>query len=50
MKKELFSYLPPVLQNVLEFRYLTLAEQPEFNHLLDIYEEVLDAQFVLTAG
>lgn len=50
MKKELFSYLPPVLQNVLEFRYLTLAEQPEFDHLLDIYEEVLDAQFVLTAG
>lgn len=50
MKKELFSYLPPVLQNVLEFRYLTLAEQPELDRLLDIYEEVLDAQFVLTAG
>lgn len=50
MKKELFSYLPSVLQNVLEFRYLMLAEQPEFDHLLDIYEEVLDAQFVLTAG
>ncbi len=50
MKKELFSYLPPVLQNVLEFRYLTLAEQPEFDRLLDIYEEVFDAQFVLTAG
>lgn len=50
MKKGLFSYLPLVLQNVLEFRYLTLAEQPEFDRLLDIYDEVLNAQFVMTAG
>lgn len=45
MRKNLFEYLPPVLQQVLDFRHIMQAEQPELDKLFLASEEVYDNQF-----
>lgn len=49
MRKKLFDYLPPVLQNVLEFRWLMTAEQERMDHFQTRIDAVFDNQFVDTA-
>lgn len=44
-RKRLIQYLPPVLQEVYEFRKLTAAEQPEFDRLYRSLESLMDNQF-----
>lgn len=50
MRKKLQDYLPPVLLKAYEFPLLCKTEQPEFDRLNTAVDEVLDAQFVSTAG
>lgn len=50
MKKELREYLPDVLMKTSEFPILCAAEQPEIDALHTAANDVLDAQFVDTAG
>ena len=45
MKKELIAYLPPVLQEILEFQLITKAEQPEVNRLRETLQGVYENQF-----
>ncbi len=49
MRKNLFDYLPPVLQNVLEFRWLMTAEQERMDHFQTRVDAVFDNQFIDTA-
>lgn len=50
MRKKLQDYLPPVLLKTYEFPLLCKTEQREFDRLNTAVDEVLDAQFVSTAG
>ena len=45
-KKEISSYLPPILQQVWELRHMALAQQERMDHLLDTAQEVLDNQYI----
>ena len=46
MRKKLISYLPPELQKVLEFQYLTGEEQKKIDHLAAAIDGVLNNQFI----
>lgn len=50
MRKKLNAYLPPILLKTYEFPLLCDTEQREFDRLNTAVDEVLDAQFVSTAG
>lgn len=50
MRKKLQDYLPPILLKTYEFPLLCNTEQREFDRLNTAVDEVLDAQFVSTAG
>lgn len=50
MRKKWQDYLPPVLLKTYEFPLLCKTEQREFDRLNTAVDEVLDAQFVSTAG
>ena len=50
MRKKLNEYLPSILLKTYEFPLLCDTEQREFDHLNAAVDEVLDAQFVSTAG
>lgn len=50
MRKKLQDYLPPILLKTYEFPLLCDTEQPEIDRLRDAADEVLDAQFISTAG
>ena len=50
MRKKLQDYLPPVLLKTYEFPLLCKTEQRDFDRLNTAVDEVLDAQFVSTAG
>lgn len=50
MRKKLNEYLPSILLKTYEFPLLCDTEQREFNRLNTAVDEVLDAQFVSTAG
>ena len=50
MRKKLNEYLPPILLKTYEFPLLCDTEQPEFDRLNTAADDVLDAQFVSTAG
>ena len=50
MRKKLQDYLPPILLKTYEFPLLCDTEQREFDRLNTAVDEVLDAQFVSTAG
>lgn len=50
MRKKLQDYLPSILLKTYEFPLLCDTEQPEFDRLRDAADEVLDAQFISTAG
>lgn len=50
MRKKLNEYLPSILLKTYEFPLLCNTEQREFDRLNTAVDEVLDAQFVSTAG
>ena len=50
MRKKLNEYLPSILLKTYEFPLLCDTEQREFDRLNTAVDEVLDAQFVSTAG
>lgn len=50
MRKKLNEYLPPILLKTYEFPLLCDTEQREFDRLNTAVDEVLNAQFVSTAG
>ena len=50
MRKKLNEYLPSILLKTYEFPLLCDSEQREFDRLNTAVDEVLDAQFVSTAG
>lgn len=50
MRKQLQDYLPPILLKTYEFPLLCDTEQPEFDRLNAAADDVLDAQFLSTAG
>lgn len=50
MRKSLQGYLPPILLKTYEFPLLCDTEQSEFDILSAAADEVLDAQFISTAG
>lgn len=50
MRKKLNEYLPSILLKTYEFPLLRDTEQREFDRLNTAVDEVLDAQFVSTAG
>lgn len=50
MRKKLQDYLPSILLKTYEFPLLCDTEQREFDRLNTAVDEVLDAQFVSTAG
>ena len=49
MYRKLIDYLPPVLQQVLEFMAITDAQQPEFEKAWAALKLVMDNQFIDTA-
>lgn len=50
MKRKLIEYLPYIVRDYAEFQGLTAAEQPEFEHVWSRTDELLDNQFIITAG
>lgn len=50
MERKLIEYLPYVVRDYAEFQGLTAGEQPEFEQAWNRADEVLNNQFVLTAG
>ena len=50
MRKKLNEYLPSILLKTYEFPLLCDTEQREFDRLNTAVDEVLDAQFLSTAG
>mgnify|MGYP000007808045 FL=1 len=50
MRKKLNEYLPSILLKTYEFPLLCNTEQREFDRLNTAVDEVLDTQFVSTAG
>ena len=46
MRKQLISYLPPELQKVLEFQYLTGEEQKKIDQFAAAIDGVLNNQFI----
>lgn len=50
MERKLIEYLPYVVRDYAEFQGLTAGEQPEFEQVWNRADELLDNQFVLTAG
>ena len=50
MRKKLNEYLPSILLKTYEFPLLCDTEQREFDRLNTAVDEVIDAQFVSTAG
>ena len=49
LDRKLIDYLPPVLQNVMEFMAITGAQQPEIEAAWDALNLVMDNQFIDTA-
>lgn len=49
LDRKLIDYLPPVLQNVMEFAAITSAQQPEIEAAWDAVNLVMDNQFINTA-
>lgn len=49
MRKKLFDYLPPVLQDVLEFQWIMAAGQERMDHFQTRVDAVFDNQFIDTA-
>lgn len=50
MERKLIEYLPDVVRDYAEFQGLTAGEQPEFEQVWDQADELLENQFILTAG
>lgn len=44
--KQLISYLPPVLQKILEFKQISNSQQPEFDAAWEAFEEAFDNCFL----
>lgn len=44
--KQLISYLPPVLQKILEFKEISNSQQPEFDAAWEAFEEAFDNCFL----
>lgn len=44
--KKLISYLPPVLQRILEFKEISNSQQPEFDEAWEAFEETFDNCFL----
>lgn len=49
LDRKLIDYLPPVLQNIMEFAAITEAQQPEIEAAWDALKLVIDNQFIDTA-
>lgn len=49
MERKLIEYLPPVLQEIIEYMTITSAEQPEIDGAWDALKRVMDNQFIDTA-
>lgn len=50
MERKLIHYLPYVVREIAEFKGITTGEQPEFELAWERVAELLDNQFVYTAG
>lgn len=50
MERKLIHYLPYAVREFAEFKGITTGEQPEFELAWSLTEELLDNQFVYTAG
>ena len=50
MDRRLLNYLPPVLREVMEFKAINEANEPEISLLWDAFALVLANQFLDTAG
>lgn len=50
MDRKLSDYLPFVIRNYAEFQAITESEQPEFERAWAYTDDLLDNQFVATAG
>lgn len=50
MERKLINYLPYVVRDFIEYQGITESEQPEFEQAWDSTEDLLDNQFILTAG
>lgn len=49
LERKLIDYLPPVLQNVMEFQAINEAQQPEFDMAWESLNFLMDNQFIDTA-
>jgi len=50
MERKLINYLPYIVRDYAEFQGITEAEQPEFETAWDSADDLLDNQFISTAG
>lgn len=50
MERKLLDYLPYVIRDYAEYQGLMAGEQPEFERVWDRTDELLENQFVLSAG
>lgn len=50
MERKLIDYLPYVVRDYAEFQGITGAEQPEFENAWAAVDDLLDNQFITTAG
>jgi hypothetical protein len=50
MERKLINYLPYVVRDFLEFQGIMTGEQPEFERAWNSADELLDNQFISTAG
>ena len=50
MERQLINYLPHVVRDFAEVQGINAAEQPEFERVWDAVDDLLDNQFITTAG
>nr|DAS27046.1 MAG TPA: tail protein [Caudoviricetes sp.] len=50
MERQLINYLPYVVRDFAEVQGINVAEQPEFERVWDAVDDLLDNQFITTAG
>ena len=50
MDRKLLNYLPYIVRDYAEFQGITNGEQPEFEQAWDSADDLLDNQFISTAG
>ena len=50
MDRKLINYLPYVVRDYAEFKGISEAEQPEFESAWDSSDDLLNNQFISTAG